>query len=216
MTFCGKIICSGCIYAVQSRATKRKEDICPFCRSQAPYSDGETIKRYEKRMELNDARAMDNLGGHYFNGVYGLSRNSAKALELFHRAGELGDADAYYAIGNAYKFGDGGVEVNEKKAIHYWELAAMSGSSIARYNLGVSEKITKNNTSKALKHFIIAAQNGYYDALERIKTMYSDKEATVGDYANALESYQTYLDEIKSDQRDEAAAYKGRYYGKDL
>ena len=30
MPCCGKVICSGCIHAVQSRATKQEHDICPL------------------------------------------------------------------------------------------------------------------------------------------------------------------------------------------
>jgi len=36
--------------------------------------------------------------------------------------------------------------------------------------------------------------------------MYSKGHATKADYTKALQSYQAYLDEIKSDQRDKAAA----------
>ena len=160
-------------------------------------------------MEMNDGRAIYSLGVHYFNGEIGLSQNHSKAAELFHQAGELGDADAYYGIGNACKFGDG-VEVDEKKAVHYWELAAMGGSSIARYNLGVYER-KAGNMDRAIKHYMIAAQDGNCFALESIKIMYADEEATKSDYATALQSYQAYLDEIKSDQRDDAAEFKDKY-----
>ena len=36
--------------------------------------------------------------------------------------------------------------------------------------------------------------------------MYGYGHATKDDYAEALQSYQAYLDEVKSDQRDQAAA----------
>jgi len=52
MNCCGKVICSGCIHAVQSRVTKKEEDICPFCRSPAPSSDKEYSKRFDKHVEL--------------------------------------------------------------------------------------------------------------------------------------------------------------------
>ena len=41
---CGKVICSGCIYAVRIR--DGDVGLCPFCRSPAPTSDEETIERY--------------------------------------------------------------------------------------------------------------------------------------------------------------------------
>jgi len=207
MSCCGKILCTGCIYAVQSRAfkaRKREDNICPFCRTPGANSVEEKMKRLEKRIDLNDSNAINNMGCHYAGGHLGVPRNFSKALELWYRAAELGDADAYYAIGNAYKFGDGGVEVNEKKAIHNWELAAMGGHRLARHNLGNFEG-KAGNMDRALKHFMIAVKDGDSKALQGIKRMHEYGDATKDDYTNALQSYQSYLSEIKSNQRDEAA-----------
>ena len=148
---------------------------------------------------------MHDLGNHYRDGMRGLRPNRAKALELWHRgAAELGHADAYYSIGLAYKNGRG-VEVDEKKAIDYFELAAMNGDAMARNNLGCYEW-QAGKMDRALKHFMIAVRSGCADSLENIKRLYSRGHATKDDYAKALRSYQAYLEEIKSDQRDEAAA----------
>ena len=212
MSCCGKLICCGCIYAFQSRITSKKEDLCPFCRTPPPYSDGETIKRYEKRMELNDPQAIRNLGCYYAQGQFGLRQNFAKALKLFHRAGELGFSRAYYNIGYAYRDGNG-VERDMKKALHYWELAAMGGSMNARHNVGV-EEWRAGNMERALKHYMIAVKDGNAGTLKCIKALYSNGDATKDDYAKALRSYQAYLEEIKSDQRDEAVAFddRNKYY----
>ena len=66
----------------------------------------------------------------------------------------------------------------------------------------------------ALKHFMIAAGSGYHDSLKMIKQFYLDGYATRDDYAKALKAYQAYLDEVKSDVRDKAAAFSddNRYY----
>ena len=80
----------------------------------------------------------------------------------------------------------------------------------ARYNLGVLEGHA-GNMSRALKHHTIAVGVGYSDSLELIKQMYKDGKATKDDYAEALRSYQSYLVEIKSAQRDEAAAFNDGY-----
>ena len=47
-----------------------------------------------------------------------------------------------------------------------------------------------------------------------ILRMYRDGYATKDDYAKALKAYQAYLSEIKSDDRDKAAAFsdKFKYY----
>jgi len=209
MACCGKVICSGCVYTFRSRATKKEHDKCPFCRTPPPYSGEEMIKRYKKRMDLNDAEAIFILGCYYARGENGLPRNQAKALELWHRAAELGNALAYSCIGYAYTFGRG-VEVDGKKAKHYWELAAMGGSAKARQNLGLIEA-QAGNRKRAIKHWMIAASCGISKSLESIKSMYKIGDATKNDYAEALRSYQAYLDDIKSDQREEAAAYDNRF-----
>jgi len=211
-TCCGKVICSGCAYApvYDDKGNRIRERTCPFCRTPMP-TPVEEIKRYEKRMELNDSRAIFNLGCYYAGGRYGLPQNAAKASELWHRAAELGSADAYYNIGSTCMAGDG-MERDKKKAVHYWELSAMRGNVEARHNLG-SFEANAGNYDKALKHWMIAVRDGDPDALESIKKMYEREYATKDDYATALRYYQAYLDMIKSDQRDNAAAfYDKKYY----
>jgi len=106
-------------------------------------------------------------------------------------------------IGNYYW--DGGFERDEKKAIKYYELAAMGGSVLARNDLGFVV-YKAGNMDRALRHYLIAVKDEYSESLGNIILMYSDGDATKDDYANALRSYQEYLDEVKSDQRDDAAA----------
>ena len=53
---------------------------------------------------------------------------------------------------------------------------------------------------------MIAVKEGYADSLKEIQELYSDGKATKDDYTKVLESYQEYLSEIKSPQRDKAAA----------
>ena len=204
MPCCGKLICSGCVHAFRSRATKKEHDICPFCRTPPPYSDGEMIKRLKKRMELNDSGAICDLGILYSQGLYGLPQNHTKALEHWHWAGNLGYAEAYFNIALAYANGNG-VERDMKKAIHYWKTAAMGGHVSARYFLGGFE-IKAGNMERALKHFMNAVKDGDFNSLKSIKHLCSAGCATKDDHAKALQSYQTYLDEIKTDQRDEAAS----------
>jgi len=207
MNCCGKVACGGCIYTLQNR--DGGVGLCPFCRTPAPTSKEDLIPRYKKRMEVNDAQAFHEMGIFYVQGSHGLPQYNTKALELLQRAGELGDAQSYSEIGYAYKKGRG-VEKDEKKAIQYTKLAAMSGSVNARHNLGATEGNLGNN-DRAVKHWMIAVKDGNSDSLKCIKALYSNGHATKDDYANALRSYQAYLDEIKTDQRDDAAAFTGGY-----
>jgi len=210
-TCCGKIICCGCSHApvYDDQGNEVDNEKCPFCRIPTPYTDEEGNEREKKRMEANDAEAIFNVGTYCYFGANGFPQDYTKALELFHRAAELDYATAYNSIGYAYDFGQG-VEIDKKKAVHYYELAANGGNEIARYNLGINEQ-EAGNIDRALKHHMIAVRDGYTISLEQIKLMYSNGDATKGDYTKALQLYQTYLGEIKSPQRDKAAAYSEKY-----
>ena len=211
LSCCGKVICGGCIYAV----TKRDGGvgICPFCRTPTPRSEKLMNDRELKRAEIGDPKAMYDLGMTYLNGDCGFPQHCAKAVELWQRSGELGYSRAYFNVGCAYRTGRG-VEVDEEKAKHYWELAAIGGDVDARFNLGVFD-MRAGNMRKALNHYMIAVETGYGDALKGVKDFYAAGYATKDEYAKALRARQAYLDEIRSDQRDEAAAFACadyRYY----
>ena len=141
----------------------------------------------------------------------GYTQDYKKALELWHQAGELGYANAYNNIGYCYNSGRG-VEVDKGKAKQYYELAAMGGDSTARHNLGNNEARV-GNIDRALRHYMISVRSGS-GSLDIIKELYTDGHVTKEDYMKALQLYQEYLKEIKSDQRDEAAAADEdyRYY----
>ena len=97
-----------------------------------------------------------------------------------------------------------------KKALHYFVLAAIEGDVDARNNLGVSEK-RAGNTNKAIKHWTIAARGGDTNSLQNIKLLFTNGLATKDDYTKALQAYQIYLSEIRSEQRDKAAAARDDY-----
>ena len=208
---CGKIICCGCIYA-GSKMDGNADQLCPFCRVPAPRSDEEIMERVMKRVEMDDAQAIHNKACYYQQGRSGLPQDYTEALELWHRAGELGNARSYYNIGVAYFIG-AGVARDEKKATHYYELAAIGGHEQSRHNLGHAEERAGSH-GRALKHLMINVGSGQNDSLNAIKQFYSKGYATKDDYAKALKAYQAYLSEIKSDDRDKAAAFsdKFKYY----
>ena len=112
-------------------------------------------------------------------------------------------------IGCAYDNGDG-VERDTKKANHYFELAAMGGYVTARHNLGVFEDHA-GNWDRAIKHYMIAAGSGLNDSVKNIQQLYKGGHATKDDYTKALRAYQKCIDEIRSEQRDIAAAFSDIY-----
>ena len=97
-----------------------------------------------------------------------------------------------------------------RKAIHYWRLAAIGGNTEARCNLGIFEN-NAGNYDRALKHFMIAAGGGHNRSLMMIKQLYTNGRATRDDYAKALEAYQAYQSEIRSDDREKAASFSDQY-----
>ena len=58
---------------------------------------------------------------------------------------------------------------------------------------------------------MIAVRSGYAESLKCIQDLYSEGHASKEEYRKALQSYQEYLSEIKSRQRDEAAAAREDY-----
>jgi len=210
-TCCGKVICSGCCYApvYDNQGNEVDNEKCPFCRTPKPSSEKEANERMKERVEANDPNAIFNLAIDYRNGTNGFPQDYKKALELYHQAAKLGFAPAYGCIGIAYENGRG-VDIDKKKAIHYYELAAMGGDLIARHNLGIKEE-NAGNMDRALKHYMVTAAGGHFDSLKEIKDMYSKGHATKEDYTKALQSYQEYLGEIKSTQRDKAVAADENY-----
>jgi len=213
-TCCGKLICSGCIHAplYDNQGNKVDNKKCPFCRVVTPESDEEVIKRMMKRVEVDDPSALCRTGNWYVDGLNGFPQDYNKGLELYLRAGELGYSAAYGSIGWAYDNGEG-VDQDEEKANHYYELAAMKGCAISRYNLGNKEH-RAGNYDRALKHYMIAVGDGHADSLQEIQDLFTNGQVTKEDYTKALRLYQEYLSEIKSRQRDEAAAAdeECRYY----
>ena len=206
-TCCGKDICSGCIHAVALR--DKGVGLCPFCRTPIHTSHEEVIERVKKRVDVGDANAMYILGSCYSEGSFGLAQDHNKALELWHKAGELGDAEAYHNIGNVYYNGQG-VERDNKKANHYYELAAMGGVVKARLALGLFED-QAGNMDRALKHYMVAAGTGHNDSVKMIQLLYKAGHATKEDYTSALRAYQKCIDEIRSEQRDIAAAFSEEF-----
>ena len=170
------------------------------------------IRRTMKRVDVGDATANYNQGNYYREGRNGLPQDLTKALEHWHRAGEFGYAKAYNNIGYAYDLGTG-IDIDKEKAKYYYELAAVGGDEVSRYNLALDEK-TAGNIQRTLKHFMIAVGAGDALSLKEVQLLYTNGHVPKEDYTTALRAYQTYLGEIKSRQRDEAAAAdeENRYY----
>jgi TPR repeat protein len=191
----------------------------------------EKVEIATKHDEIDGAEAIYGLGNFYFLGAYGVPQDYNKAFELFYQAGELGHAQSYSNLAIAYIEGRG-VEIDTEKAVQLWERGAMLGDAFARYNLAKYEEMnnmknmvrmaspnsnglvvidgtgeaTMRNWDRALKHHMIAVRGGYAHSVYSIKNLYLNGFAKKEDYAEAIRAYHAYLEDIMSDQRDQAAA----------
>jgi tetratricopeptide (TPR) repeat protein len=206
MNCCGKIICSGCRHAHELQSSG--DPTCPFCRAVQP-SVKEFVKRLEKRVDANDASAICQLGTKYFEGdeECGVKKDVNEAIKLYHRAAKLGFASAYKNLAVIYRNGYGTVK-DETKSKYYYELAAMAGSPKARGVLGRFDA-EAGRFDRAIKHWLIAASCGDDEAVNCIKFTMTMGNATKDHYAQALRGYQQWMNEVRSADRDRAAAYFG-------
>jgi len=205
MACCGKSICSGCMIAARKEMIKGNiKRWCPFCRVPLHKTDAEAMERLKKRVKLNDAQAHLTLGHAYRNGGMGLTQDINKTIELWRKAAELGSTNAHFNLATAYHNGYG-VEQDRDKALQYWTLSAIGGDETGRYNLGAIEK-ANGNIDRAYKHWMIAARCGEDDSLKMVGVGYKAGHVTKEDYATTLRAYQSCGNEMKSKQRDIAAA----------
>ena len=102
------------------------------------------LKYYLKAAENGNDDAMVDCGRIYFEGIFGVEKNVAKALEWFKKAGQLGNSAALNNIGYIYSTME-----NHKVAISWYEKAANLGDVVAMLNISNSYRRDFNNKSKA-------------------------------------------------------------------
>ncbi len=198
---CSKVVCTGCGVANALRQIEeRLPSRCPFCRSLAQSTDEKIdLNKTMKRVKVNDPLALHNMGMTSFD-----AGDYATALEYLEKAAELGHIESHFELSIAYDDGRG-AERDIKKATYHAEQAAIGGHPNARHNLGMWEQYN-GSMERAVKHFIIAANLGYDDSLQKLKEYYTQGVVSKADFAAALRAYQAALDATRSPQRDAAAA----------
>jgi TPR repeat protein len=204
MPCCGESLCCGCIYAHSVAAADTEKEKCVFCRSEASSSDAEYIERMKKRVEANDPWAMVDLGSYYRLGKKGLRQDIAKTLELYHKSAKLGNHFAHFRLSVCYHNGDI-VEKDTRKAIYHTQLGAMAGNILARCKLGCDED-NAGNMDRAYKHWMISANDGCDSSMKAVQEGYKEGFVTKDDYAKTIRAHGNSIDEMKSDDRDRAAA----------
>ena len=200
-TCCSKVICNGCHYANLIREREESlEETCPFCGQKTPASVEEVDKNAMKRADANDPFSMCRMGRkHYNEGDY------ESAVEFWTNAAESGDVDAHYILSVLYQEGKA-VEKDEKRERYHLEKAAIAGHPTARHNLGCDEW-RKGRIKRAVKHLIIAANLGFDESIQALKTCYKDGKVSKEEFATALRAHQAAVDATKSPQREAASKF---------
>ena len=192
---CGKTICRGCLYSnIKSGNYK-----CPFCNAERiGRTDRELVADMRKRVAANDAASICMLAGYYYQGLYGLQWDRAKAKELYTRAADLGSCRAHYFLAKHYN--EGG---EMKKAKFHLEASAMAGNEIARNNLGTDE-CNDGNIEQAVKHWIIGASAGGYHAMHNLRLFFEKGLVSRDTINSTLAAYNSSCAEMRSEDRDAA------------
>jgi hypothetical protein len=83
----------------------------------------------------------------------------------------------------------------------------MAGDVRARYNLGCDEG-NAGNMDRAYKHWMISANHGCDSSMKAVQEGYKSGFVTKDDCAKTTRGYGNSIDEMKSDDRDRAAAFR--------
>ena len=200
---CMTMVCNGCFHAALKQGLGTA---CPLCRAPPAENEEEAFGRIQKRVAARDPEAIFHLGDLHFEGRYGLEKNDLRAIELWTEAAELGSTKAHNKLGIAYNSGSFGVPLDKAKGVRYWESAAMQGDAESRHWLGLTE-LDNSNDDRAARHLLISAKMGHRDSLDFIREMFANGDTTEAQFFEALSGHQDAVEEMRSHDRDEAAAY---------
>ena len=194
---CSKLICNGCYVANHAREMEmRLQHTCPFCRKPMPDTDEEENKRRIKRVEMEDPVATSR------NGVYHFEEgNYSEAYDYLKKAATLGNVEAHYHLSIMYYEGCG-VEKDEGEFILHAEEAAIAGHPVARHNLGAHEWNTNDNIDRAVKHWIIAATQGYDVSIKQLMDFFKLGLVSKENLAATLRAHKAAVDATRNSQRD--------------
>jgi tetratricopeptide (TPR) repeat protein len=193
---CGKSICKGCSYSFDQCGN---EDRCPFCNSdRGNKTDEESVVEMMKRVEVNDAGAMCQLGFYYYHGREGLHQDREKAIELYARSANLGSSKAHFYLGGVYQ--EGG-DLNMAK--FHWEVAAIAGHELARDNLGIMD-YNSGKYEQAAKQWKIAASAGHHKAMYNLRVDFEEGALSRESIDSILIAYNNSCAEVRSEARDAA------------
>lgn len=146
---------------------------------------------YEQAVNLNNAKAMNNLATMYENGE-GVAKDIHKAIELYKKAVDLGNAIAMNNLAGKYRYGNG-VEKNYTKSVELYKKAALLKNDWAMDNLGDMYRLgngVEQNYTEAMKWYKEAANLGNGDAMGHIGNLYYSGLGVGQDYNLAFKWFE--------------------------
>lgn len=145
--------------------------------------------------ELGNARAANELGRCYYNGLCGVGKSVDKAFKWFKESADRGNPEAMNNVGKCYHEGHG-VRQSDRQAVKFYSKAEMQSYNIARYNLGIHYllgKGVKMDIAMGLRLLKKAAENGSDAALLLLGDIYNEnKDKVNGIEKNREESIKWY------------------------
>ena len=138
-------------------------------------AQSEPEKRGSTVTEQDYADALYNIAVNYQNGLGGLKKAEATALEWYRKAADKGYADAMNRIGRYYDEGLGWLEQDKAAALEWFHKAADKGNASALYNIAGYYQLglggLKKDEATALEWYRKAADKGHADAAEMLKQL---------------------------------------------
>ena len=145
-------------------------------------------KYYERAVELNNGKAMNNLANMYIDSK-GVTKNISKAIELYKKAADLGNVNAMYNLGNHYYNGDV-VQQDYIAAKNWYEKAANLNYIDACVKMGdiyYNGKVVDKNYQEAFKWYKASEDSAY--SSYSLGWMYEFGQGTDIDVKQALNYY---------------------------
>jgi len=154
-----------------------------------PQSTSTTSSSSTPKPKQGSAAELVTQAENYRYGLKGVTRNPAKAVELYRQAANMGDAEAQYQLGTCYDLGNG-VAQDYKQAVHWYTKAANQGYATAQYNLGLCYDEgygVAQDYKQAVHWYTKAANQGVAAAQHNLGLCYYNGNGVAQNKARALE-----------------------------
>ena len=156
-----------------------QKNSCPLCRTLAPKTDKEVIKRVHKWVKKGKAWAQHDMGSLYDGGLHGLTQSHVMGFKLIEKAAQQGHPNAIFGLGIMYQKGQG-TDPSPKKANAYFKMAAERGHANAQFNIGIAyfngEEGYNQSFELAREWWTRAAAQGHKGGIASLKRFFEQRK----------------------------------------